>query len=77
MTCKAFEQHVGTCPSCRRLAQTMGASELGRKGGSVSSPAKKRAAKLRQRRIRQQQKEKRSEFMFRESEIPHQLGGEL
>mgnify|MGYP001613323911 CR=1 FL=1 len=59
MTCREFERHIQACAGCRRKVRSIGASELGRKGGSVSSEAKKRAARKRAER----QKAKRAKFV--------------
>lgn len=58
MNCEQVSKHIELCPSCRMAARLIGASEFGRKGGSVSSAAKKRAAKLRWKREREEIKRK-------------------
>lgn len=40
MDCKAIREHLKGCANCRRVMVASTRSELGRKGGSVSSPAK-------------------------------------
>ena len=40
MDCKQIREHLKGCANCRRVVTASAAAQLGRKGGSVSSPAK-------------------------------------